>query len=156
MSTNAAGTSADPRASGVWRLILTGLLRSAPMPVGRVIRRVPSSPIEEFVIAGRRSGRERQIMLSLFEVEGAWYAGHPNGTSQWVRNLEAAGGCTVIRRDGRPTRVIAMEVFADERARVIRATGSQPAPAGPIYRGAQRHIQAVGRYFRLTPVEATV
>ncbi|HET8786329.1 MAG TPA: hypothetical protein VFM38_11890, partial [Candidatus Limnocylindrales bacterium] len=144
----------DARESRVWRVVLTVFLRGAPPPLMRAVRRsVPAAPIEEFVIQGRRTGRERRMLLGLFEVDGAWYAGHPNGSSQWVRNLEAAGGCTVIRRDGLPVAVSAVEVAAGaERDAVIRATGRQPAPAGAIYRGARRHIRAVGRYFRLEPI----
>jgi hypothetical protein len=93
------------------------------------------------------------MLLSLFEVDGRWYAGHPNGTSQWVRNLESAGECTVIRRDGVPIKVAAVEVQDPaEREAVILATGRQPAPAGRIYRGAAGHIRAVGRFFRLEPM----
>jgi hypothetical protein len=104
------------------------------------------------VIVGRRSGEERQLLLGLYDVGGTWYVGHPNGTSQWVRNRVAAGGCTVTRRDGRPVRVSAVEVLdPEERERVVLATGLQPVPAGPIYRGARSHVRAAGRFFRLTP-----
>jgi hypothetical protein len=156
MSTDVASDQGGgARESAVWRAVLHGFLRSAPEGVMRTIRRkVPDAPIEEFVIRGRHTGRERRMLLGLFEVDGVWYAGSPNGTAQWIRNLEAAGGCTVIRRDGIPVQVSAVEVAdADERDAVIRRTGTQPAPAGLIYRGAQRHIRAVGRYFRLEPVE---
>ena len=145
----------NARGSRLWRLVLTGFLRGAPDSVMRQVRRrVPAAPIDEFVIVGRRTGRERRMLLGLFEVDGRWYAGHPNGTSQWIRNLEAAGGCTVIRRDGVPVAVTAVEVTEPaERDAVIRATGTQPAPAGLIYRAAGAHIRAVGRYYRLTPIE---
>lgn len=137
-----------------WRLVLHAFLNGAPTSLMREVRRrVPGTPIEEFVIVGRRTGRERRLLLGLFEIDGRWYAGHPNGTSQWIRNLEAAGGCTVVRRDGIPVPVRAIEVTDPvERESVLRATGTQPAPAGPIYRRAQRHIRAVGRYFRLEPL----
>jgi hypothetical protein len=142
------------RASAVWAAVLTLFLRGAPTPMMRLVRRrVQAAPIDEFVIRGRRTGRERRMLLGLFDVGGTWYAGHPNGTSQWVRNLEAAGGCTVIRRDGIPVAVRAVELEpGPERDAVLRATGKQPAPAGPIYRAAGSHVRAVGRYFRLTPV----
>lgn len=141
------------RESRLWRIVLDGFLRSAPESLMRTIRRRnPAAPIEEFVVVGRRTGRERHMLLGLFEVDGTWYAGHPNGTSQWVRNLEAAGACTVIRRDGIATRVLAVEIAGSERDAVIRKTWTQPAPAGWVYRGAARHISAVGRYFRLEPL----
>ena len=156
MATNVATREAAAASeSRLWRAVLAGFLRSAPVGLMRVVRqKVPAAPIEEFVIRGRRTGRERRMLLGLFEVDGAWYAGSPNGTAQWIRNLEAAGGCTVIRRDGVPVQVLAVEVTdAAERDAVIRRTATQPAPAGNIYRGAQRHIRAVGRYFRLEPVD---
>jgi len=149
------GFGTDARESAVSRAILTFFLKGAPTSLMRLVRRrVPDAPIEEFVIRGRRTGRERRMLLGLFEVDGAWYAGHPNGTAQWIRNLEAAGSCTVIRRDGVPVAVRAVEVApGPERDAVIRATASQPAPAGAVYRAAQRHIRAVGRYFRLEPID---
>jgi hypothetical protein len=146
------------RESALWRAVLSAFLRSAPKSVMHAVRRrVPDAPLEEFVIVGRRTGLERRMLLGLFEVDGRWYAGHPNGTSQWIRNLEAAGGCVVIRRDGIQVPVVATEVTDPaEREAVIRKTGTQPAPAGQIYRAAQPHIRAVGRYFRLEPVAAPV
>ena len=145
------------RESAISRALLTIFLNSAPAPFMRFVRRrMPSAPLEEFVIVGRRSGRERRMLLGLFEVGGSWYCGSPNGTSQWVRNLVAAGGCTVIRRDGIPVRVAAVEVErGPERDAVLAATGRQPAPAGLVYRATAGHIRAVGRYFRLEPVVET-
>ena len=147
--------SLEAHESARWRFALNAFLKTAPRPVMRFVRRhVPASPIEEFLITGRRTGVERRLLLGLFEIDGRWYAGHPNGTSQWVRNLVAAGECTVIRRDGLPVRVRVVEVTApEEREAVIRATWTQPAPAGPIYRAARHHIRAVGRFFRLEPGE---
>ena len=144
----------EARESAMWRAILNGFLKGAPPSVMRVVRRrVAAAPIEEFLIVGRRSGAEHRLLLGLFEVDGRWYAGHPNGDAQWVRNLVAAGGCTVIRRDGVPVQVTAREVVdPEEREAVIQRTGTQPAPAGLIYRGARQHIRAVGRFFRLVPM----
>jgi hypothetical protein len=144
----------DARGSRFWRLILAGFLRGAPSALMRQVRRrMPAAPIEEFVIVGRRTGRERRMLLGLFEIDGHWYVGHPNGTANWISNLEAAGGCIVIRRDGIPVKVLATELpRGAERDAVIAATGRQPAPAGLVYRSARRHVDAVGRYFRLTPV----
>lgn len=138
--------------SRFWHAVLQGFLRGVPTPVMRAVRRrMPAAPIEERVFV--RSGRERRMPLGLIEVDGRWYAGSPNGTSSWVGNLESAGECVVIRRDGTPTRVRATELPAGpERDAVLDATGRQPAPAGQIYRGARGHIQAVGRYFRLEPI----
>ena len=147
----------EPRESALSRVLLSLFLKSAPPSAMRMVRRrMPEAPLEELVIRGRRTGRERRMLLGFFDVDGGWYVGHPNGTSQWVRNLEAAGGCTVIRRDGIPIEVRAAEVTSGpERDAVIRATAKQPFPAANVYRRTQRHIRAVGRYFRLEPVART-
>jgi hypothetical protein len=71
-----------------------------------------------------------------------------------VRDLRAAGTAIVRLRDGREIRVAATEMtFGPERDRAIETTGRQPAPAGQLYRIAQRHVRAVGCFFRLDSVE---
>jgi hypothetical protein len=153
---DAFGEQTSPRESRLWRLALTGFLRGAPMSVMRQVRRrVPDAPIEEVIIVGRRSGKERRLLLSVYDVDGRWYIGHPNGTAQWVRNLESAGECIVIRRDGIARRMSALELErGPERDGVLSASTRQPAPAGFVYKRARRHVDAAGRYFRLTPVVA--
>ena len=148
--------AAEARESAFWRTILNAFLKSTPTPIMRFVRRrVPAVPIEEFSIVGRGTGRERHLLIGLFDVDGRWYAGNPSGTSKWVRNLIAAGDCVVTRRDGIPTRVLATELEpGPERDAAIAAACRQPAPAGVIYRRARRHIQAAGHYFRLTPAPA--
>jgi hypothetical protein len=143
-------------ASRLWRAVLTFYLDKAPRPLMNFIRRTsPAVLMEEFVFVGRRTGQKRSLLLCLYDVDGTWYAGHPNGTSQWVRNLLAAGSCVVIRRGHEPVSVTASELpRGPERDRVIDATGRQPNPTGAIYRGAHDHVRAVGRYFRLTPASA--
>jgi hypothetical protein len=141
--------------SGFWRPVLKVFLETVPRPLMESVRRRNRHvPIEEFVFVGRRTGQERRLLLNLIEVEGSWYVGHPNGTSNWVRNLAAAGGCQVIRRDHEPVRVTATELaVGPERDAVVARTGELPAPAGFVYRRAARHIRVVGRFFRLTPIE---
>src|SRR5215212_6887843 len=140
---------AGDRGNRLWRLVLTGFLRGVPTSVMRQVRRrVPKAPIEEVIVVGRRTGIQRRLLLSVYDVDGRWYVGHPNGTAQWIRNLEAAGECTVVRRDGVPVRVSAVEIpQGRERDAVLDASGRQPAPAGLVYRRARRHVSAVARYF---------
>jgi len=115
----------------------------------------PDVPIEELVVASRRTGNERCVLVSLLQVDGAWYVGHPNGDSaSWVRDLRAAGSAVVRLRDGREIRVAPTELaFGSERDRAIWATGTQPAPAGQLYRVARQHVRAVGSFFRLDRME---
>lgn len=145
------------RESRVWRALLWFFVDKAPTPLMRVLRRAqPGSPFEEFVFVGRRTGKERRLLLALYEIDGAWYVGHPNGTSHWIRNMQAAGGCTVVRRDGSAVRIAASEVEDPAlRERILAATGTAPAPAGLIFRAARSHIRAVGRYFLMNPDQAS-
>jgi hypothetical protein len=139
------------RESRFWRIVLTLMLRAAPTGVMRRVRaRDPKVPIDEFIIVGRRSGEERHYLLNHLQVDGGRYVGHPNGSSQWVRNLVAAGGCTMIDRAGTSERVTATELpDGPERDAVIASTGHMPPPAGIVYGAASRHIRAVGRFFRI-------
>ena len=141
------------RESRFWRIVLTLMLRTAPTAVMRRIRaRDPKVPIDEFVIVGRRSGEERHYLLNHLRVDGRRYVGHPNGSAQWVRNLVAAGGCTMIDRAGTSERLTATELtHGPERDAVIASTAHMPPPAGIVYGAASRHIRAVGRFFRVEP-----
>ena len=139
------------RESRFWRVVLTVMLRTAPTPVMRRVRaRDPKVPIEEFVIVGRRTGIERHYLLNHLRVDGGRYVGHPNGSAQWVQNLVAAGGLTMIDRAGTIERLTATEVpHGPERDAVIASTAHMPPPAGMVYGAASRHIRAVGRFFRV-------
>jgi hypothetical protein len=107
--------------------------------------------VVELHVAGRRSGLDRRILVTLLHVDKGWYVGHPNGESAWTRNLEAAG---VARVDPPPAggdvvQVVRLPV-GPERDAVVRATRTQqPFPGSLVYRAANRHIAAVGVYFRL-------
>jgi len=142
------------RESRFWRIVLTLMLRGAPTAVMRRVRaRDPNVAIEEFIIVGRQSGEERHYLLNHLLVDGGRNVGHPNGTSQWVRNLLAAGGCTMIDRVGTRERLTATELpDGQERDAVIASTAHMPPPAGTVYGAASRHIRAVGRFFRVEPI----
>ena len=45
----------------------------------------------ELLIVGRRSGQVRSNVVNLLEVDGQQYLVAPRGTTDWVRNLRAAG-----------------------------------------------------------------
>jgi F420H(2)-dependent quinone reductase len=148
-----ASDSSRRSGSAVWTGTFRLLFRGSPDGMTRTIRRVAGfGPVEEFIIVGRTSGQERHKFLSLLEVGGAWYVGHPNGRrSHWVRNLEAAGSATIVRRDGTRTRVKATLLpDGPERDAAVTASGrQQPFPVSLAYRGARGHINQVGEYFRL-------
>jgi len=46
--------------------------------------------VVELIVAGRRTGRRRIVLLGLLRVDRGWYLGHPNGPVDWTRNLDAA------------------------------------------------------------------
>lgn len=103
---------------------------------------------------GRRSGRPRRTLVTILDVDGHWYVGHPNGSAGWVRNIESAGVVEIEPAGAHGSRfaVIRLEP-GPERDAVIRATwGQQPFPANLLYRAARRHVAAVGVYHRLETV----
>lgn len=110
-------------------------------------------PIVELRVRGRRSGRERRLLLTSLALDGRLYLGHPNGDAAWTRNLEAAQGAEIVDRRGRVSAVSATRLPpGDERTRVIVATARlQPPPGNLVYRLARGHILRVGTYFRLEP-----
>lgn len=106
-------------------------------------------------VAGRRTGRERSVLVGLIEVAGRWYAGHPNGQADWTRNLAAAGEARVAWPTGvvRPVRAERLSDGEERDAVILAAAHQQPFPGNLLYRAARRHILAVGAYFRLEPIE---
>jgi len=107
----------------------------------------------DLIVAGRRTGLPRPVLLGLLRVGNALYLGHPNGDVAWTRNFENAGVGEVRPHgfpafDVRPIRL----AIGEERDAVITATWHQhPFPGNLIYYLARRHIRAVGAFFRLEP-----
>jgi hypothetical protein len=104
-------------------------------------------------VRGRRSGRERSVLVGLIRVNGTWYVGHPNGEVGWTANLREAGTARLAPRPEAPIDVSATPLPAGpERDAVIVATSDQqPFPGNLLYGAARRHILSDGRYFRLAP-----
>ena len=105
-------------------------------------------------VRGRRTGRQRSVLVGLLRVDGTWYVGHPNGDAGWTRNLEAAGTAELRPWHAPPVHVRAQRLpDGPERDAVIHATAQQqPFPGNLLYRAAQRHILAVGTYYRLSAI----
>lgn len=138
--------------SGVYRIgyavlrVLDPVLRWAWFSVGIGIT-------SRLTVRGRRTGRERSVLVGLIRVDGHWYVGHPNGEAAWVANLRSQGAATVALRPESPIEVTAtpLERGAERDAVIVATAEQQPFPANLLYRAARRHVLAEGRYFRLDP-----
>jgi deazaflavin-dependent oxidoreductase (nitroreductase family) len=74
----------------------------------------------ELRVVGRSSGLVRATVVNLLEVDGQRYLVAPRGTTQWVRNLRAAGSGSL--RIGRRLEPFAAEELGHEaKTPVLRA-----------------------------------
>jgi hypothetical protein len=145
-----------PRRSAAWNVafrVLYATLRVLDPLIRWMWFSVGIGITSRLTVRGRRSGRERSVLIGLLRVGGAWYVGHPNGEVGWTANLREVGRATIAQRPEAPFQVTAAALGpGSERDAVIRATAEQqPFPGNLIYRAARRHILSEGRYFRLEP-----
>ena len=70
------------------------------------------------VVRGRRTGAPVRVPLVPLLMDGALYLLAIYGTTDWVRNLRAAGSAELIRQ-GRTEAFTAVEIGGDERDRVM-------------------------------------
>jgi len=105
----------DPRerlAAPIFRLI-------GPL-VRRVVRRgLPAGPNVLLTVRGRSSGRPRTTPVAMLELHGVRYLQASFGTTNWVRNLRAAGEATVSR-GGWSERFDVMELPAETAGPMLR------------------------------------
>lgn len=87
----------------------------------------------ELTVVGRRSGQPRSTVVNLLVIDGTRYLVAPRGTTDWVRNLRAAG-TGELRVGRRREQVTAIEL--DDAAK--------PAVLRPYL---QRWAFEVGRFF---------
>ena len=71
-------------------------------------------------VRGRKSGKMRSNVVTYVELDGARYLVAPRGTTEWVRNVRAAGGEASLKH-GRSQPVRLVEMPEAERAPIIRA-----------------------------------
>jgi hypothetical protein len=130
------------------------MVRTAPRRFMEFVRRHSPTAIEEVVVVGRHSGRDRSLLLTLADDGTAWYVVHPiPERAGWVANLRASGRATVVRQDGTriPVRATYLEEGSERDAAIDAVISAQRFPASPPYRLGRRGIHAVGRSFRLDP-----
>ncbi len=82
---------------------------------------LPMWTFRVLTVAGRRSGRAIETPLTVFEHDGRRYLVAAYGTVNWVRNLRSARGAATLRHGKHVEAVTAVELPADESARVFRA-----------------------------------
>ena len=151
------------RRSRAWavgfRVMYRGLRLMAPLIRSALAMGGPGlDGVVELRYVGRRTGRARRTLVTILDVDGRWYVGHPNGAAGWVRNVEAAGFVEIEPSGAKGSRfaVVTLEPGL-ERDAVIRATWTQqPFPGNLVYRAARRHVAAVGVYHRLEAIGTVV
>lgn len=73
----------------------------------------------ELRVVGRKSGEIRTTVVNLLELDGERYLVAPRGTTEWVRNIRAAGGGEL--KVGRRSESFAIDEVADaEKAPILR------------------------------------
>lgn len=70
-------------------------------------------------VRGRVSGELRSVPVNLLTVDGERFLVAPRGTTQWVRNLRAAGEGG-LRLGRRVTSFVAVEIPDDEKPAILR------------------------------------
>jgi deazaflavin-dependent oxidoreductase (nitroreductase family) len=139
----------------VWWRAWYRLIRLAGWPLTRLALGRGFGNVVVLRVAGRRTGRARELPLGLLSVGERRYVGHPNGDTAWTLNLRAAGTVAVAgaRVGSFQARPVLLEP-GDERDAVVRATFRQhPFPGNAFYRLAARHVFANGVFFRLELIE---
>jgi deazaflavin-dependent oxidoreductase (nitroreductase family) len=71
-------------------------------------------------VKGRRSGQMRSNSVTWVEHDGQRYLVAPRGNTEWVRNVQAAGGEAVIKRR-KAEKVRLEEIPLEQRAPIIKA-----------------------------------
>jgi deazaflavin-dependent oxidoreductase (nitroreductase family) len=74
----------------------------------------------ELQVVGRSSGAVRTTVVNLLDLDGRRYLVAPRGTTDWVRNLRAAGAGS-LRLGRRLERFSAAELADADKAPVLRA-----------------------------------
>ena len=95
--------------------------------LNRVTRRMfPWMPGFGVVVhRGRRSGREYQTPVNVFDTDDGYVLALTYGTdTDWVKNILAADGCE-LRARGRVIRLTSPRLFHDEALRDIRSPDRQ-------------------------------
>ncbi len=70
-------------------------------------------------VRGRKSGEIRSTVVNVLDVNGERYLVAPRGTTEWVRNVRAAGGCRLVV--GRRTEDVVVEELVElQKPEILR------------------------------------
>ena len=75
---------------------------------------------QTLAVRGRKSGEMRTNPVNPFEIDGRTYLLSPRGTTQWVRNLRAAGGEGELRSGRKVRHFHAEEVPDSDKLPLLR------------------------------------
>ena len=142
-----------PRFSAAWHRwfpIQYAIIRVLDPLIRIVWRGFGLGNVVELRVPGRRTGRQRRVLLGLLRDGSHLFLGHPNGHVEWTRNLAAAGAGELVFRPPTAVPIRARELApGDLRDRAILATGQHVFPRNLVYRLARRHILAAGAFFEI-------
>jgi hypothetical protein len=147
----------EPRARAAWRIYLRvqyRLIRLLDPLIRTWWRGYGLGNVVELQVPGRRTGRDRRVLLGLLRDGGSWFLGHPNGDAPWTLNLAAAGGGRLSLSWPTSVAIRARRLGpGPERDRAILATSQHVFPGNLVYRLARAHVRAVGAYFAVEIVD---
>jgi hypothetical protein len=121
--------------SPFWRITLRLIywLITRLQPLLRPLAERGFGNVVELIVAGRRTGRPRVVLLGFLQVDGRWYLGHPNGSVDWTRNLDIARRATLVFPLQPPVEIGSeLLPIGEERERVIAVTWHQHVFPGNI------------------------
>ncbi len=111
----------------------------------------------ELLVVGRRTGRERRVLVGLLGVGERRYVGHANASAAWLHNLVATGEGRLVVDGATPLRVHAarIEPGPEQNAVVIGASRQHPFPVDLAYRLARASILVDGVFVRLETADGS-
>jgi hypothetical protein len=111
----------------------------------------------ELLVIGRRTGRERRVIVGLLAVGERRYLGHANASAAWLHNLVASGEGRLVVDGAAPLVIHAarIEPGPEQDAVVTGASRQHPFPIDLAYRLARASIRVDGIFVRLETADGS-